>query len=271
MRINIKIAEKWNDLTPWQLRMIGRTLYKNESFEPKAFVLLLLVILTIQKPSIIAFLKTARLLLKVPVSDLKHYTDFVLDDSAFLTKFPVYLKSGRKKLYGPAPRLSNISISELSYADTFYYNWKTAGNDVDLERLVAVLYRLPIKSDKTHIDDIRVPFNKLLLPERAKLTDKISMAEKYIVGLAYEGSRQILINRYKNVFPKSPKSDDETSVKPKAKVYHPFSEIITTMVLDETQPFGSLPEAEIANAVSFLEIYDESIARQRERERKFKK
>ena len=39
------------------------------------------------------------------------------------------------------------------------------------------------------------------------------------------------------------------------------------MAMDEVQVFGNLQQTEKANAVQFLRIYEESIIRQRERER----
>lgn len=265
-----RFPTKWNELSPWQLNMIGRILYKNEKFDPKVFVVLLIVVLSMPRPTIKNFFKSSYLLLRIPLTELEGYTNFILDENENLTRFPNSIKAGFKTVYGPAPRLSNVSIEELSYADTFYYNWKTEKKDIDLERLVAVLYRLP-KKQRKNVDDIRIEFNKLLLPKRSKLTEKIPMFKMYIVALAYEGSRNVLVSRYKNVFPTQVNSEEKDIKTPKKnRPYQPFSKIITSMVLEETQPFGKLQDASKANAISFLEIYDESIKRQKDLEKRLK-
>lgn len=266
MRINYNIPTKWNELSFWQLKMIGRILYSNSEIEKRFLQEIIVFILLIKKPSLWLALKAIFLFSRIPASQLREYGDFILSDNDRLTKFPTKIKVGRfynrKTLSGPGIRLSNISIGELSYADAFYYNWITEGKTADLQRLTACLYR-PI-SPEPNSEDIREPFNRLLLPQNAQLTDKIPLHVQYIIALAYQGSRFTFMDKFKNVFPKSKVSEEDPKPK-KKKAYQPFSKIINAMAMDETQVFGTLPQTEKANAIKFLEIYEETIIQSNKR------
>ncbi|WP_417365892.1 hypothetical protein [Flavobacterium beibuense] len=258
MRIDIIIPEKWDDLTEWQHNRIGWILF-NKLFQGEFFKYAILMVLLTPKPTFKNAVKIFYLLSRVPLEDLLQYTDFVFDSEAILTRFRPYykVKSGFKKvnIYGPSQRLANISILELSYADTFFYNWITEGKDIDLHRLCAVLYR-PLNS----------PFSESNLVANSKLTDTIPLHQKYMIALAYQGSRTVFIKRYPHVFPKS-KSQEKKPKKGK-KAYHPFTSVINAMVMDEVQPFGPLDKAEQANANKFLEIFNEMLLRQKRQKTK---
>lgn len=274
MRIDFKIAQHWNDLSEWQVRAIGRFMFssRNETIESKRFKQFVLSVLIIPKPTIKNILKSVVLLSQVPFSELEQYTAFVFDQKELLTRFPNRIKIGqwpfRKTIYGPAPRLANITIEELSYADTFYYKWVTDNNLDDLHRLTAILYR-PTKWNRS-ADDRRVPFSALALESNSRITDAIPLSVKYMIAHAYYGCRQNFINRHPNVFPQPKKSDDEQeeAPAPKPKVYQPFSKIIDAFAMDEVQIFGSHQQVEKVYASKFLAIYEESIKREREKERK---
>ena len=142
MRIDIKVPTKWNELTPFQLKMIGRLLYSKTEFEQKFFKQLLVVVVFIPKVRFIHFWKFFLLLREVSFNDLLSYTDFIFDENDNLTQFPESFKVRRSwfktiRLYGPGIRLQNITINELSYADAFYFNWIQKGSDDDLQNNVA--------------------------------------------------------------------------------------------------------------------------------------
>jgi hypothetical protein len=60
-----------------------------------------------------------------PISELEQYTAFVFDQKNY-SRFPNQIKNWSlaisQTVYGPAPRLANTTIEELSYADTFIIN-----------------------------------------------------------------------------------------------------------------------------------------------------
>jgi hypothetical protein len=261
MRIDITVPTKWNELTPFQLKLIGRLLYSKKEFEKKFFRQLLATVIFIPKFRFIHFWKFFLILREVGFDGIIQYADFIFDENDALTKFPEFYKVGRTKLYGPGERLQNISINELSYADAFYFNWINKSDEKDLQRLVACLYR-PAGTNNQE-SDIRKPFNKLLLPKNAELTDRIALSDMYIIALAYQGSRETFKKRYPYVFPKPLKSEEEETIKPNKPIkYTPFSKLVNAMAMDEVQVFGTISETENANAMQFLELYNETLLRE---------
>lgn len=271
MRINFKIAQHWNDLSEWQIKAIGRFMFTsgNEQTETKLFKKVVLSILIVPKPTIKNIVKSVILLSNVTFSELEQYTNFVFDPKELLTRFPDQIKIGRwpfrKTVYGPAPRLANTTIEELSYADTFYYKWKTENDVNDLHRLTAILYR---PSAEPTLEDKRIPFSSLTLESNSRITDGIPLPVKFMIAHAYAGCRQNFINRNPNVFPKPKVTEDEAEKTPKKpKPYQPFSKIIDAFAMDEVQIFGNHQQVEKVFAPKFLSIYEESIKRERAKER----
>jgi hypothetical protein len=274
MRINFKIAQHWNDLTEWQIKAIGRFMFtsRNEQTETKLFKKVVLSILIVPKPTFKNIIKSVVLLLQVPFSELEQYTNFVFDQKELLTRFPNKIKIGRwpfrKIVYGPAPRLANTTIEELSYADTFYHKWMTENDINDLHRLTAILYR---PSAEPTQEDKRIPFSNLTLESNSRITDAIPLPVKFMIAHAYYGCRQNFINRHPNVFPQKKAVEGEEEKTPaKPKPYQPFSKIIDAFAMDEVQIFGNHQQVEKVFAPKFLSIYEESIKREREKERQRK-
>lgn len=261
------IPQSWNELNDFQLKLIGRLLCSSDRLGANSFKLLLIAILVMKHPNIKYIFKVVYLYSKVPFSELIGYADFIFNENENLTRFIPKIKVGnfwnKKTLYGPGIRLNNISIEELSYVDAFYYNWIKDNKIINLQRLVACLYRPESKNPTP--EDIREPFNKLLLPKNSILTDKIPFHIQYTIALAYQGSRLKLIARYPNVFPKPTQSEEEAPKLKKKSSYQPFSKIINAMAMDEVQVFGTLGETEKANAVQFLEIYEQTIINSRKK------
>ncbi|NRT11537.1 hypothetical protein [Flavobacterium sp. 14A] len=277
MRINYNIPQKWNDLTESQIRFMGRFMFnsRNEQISNRAFKLAVLSVLLVPKFTIKNIVKAVLLWSDVPFSELEQYTAFVFDNKELLTRFPSKIKSGkwpfRKTVYGPAARLANVTIQELSYADLFYYKWATENNVADLHRLTAILFR---EKKGNNREDIRAPFSTLLLEHNARITDKIPLAVKFMIAHAYSGCRENFINRNPNVFPR-PKQVTDNNVEDieqqpvkKQKPYEPFSKIIESMAMDDVQVFGNHQETEKVYAAVFLSVLDEKIVRSKELERK---
>jgi hypothetical protein len=252
--------------------MIGRFMFnnRNEQVETRRFKQVALSILIVPKPTLKNIIKSVMLLSQVPFSELEQYTNFIFDEKELLTRFPAKIKIGRwpfrKTVFGPAPRLANSSIEELSYADTFYYKWVTEKNTDDLHRLTAILYR-PTSELETP-EDKRKPFSNLLLESNSRMTDAIPLHIKFMIAHTYYGCRENFINRHKNVFPRKKITEGEEDKKPeKPKPYQSFSKIIDSFAMDEVQIFGNHQQVEKVLAPKFLAVYEESIIRQKERER----
>jgi hypothetical protein len=277
MRIDFKIPQKWNDLSEFQLKMIGHFMFnnRNEQVESKYFKQVVLSLLIVAKPTIKNIIKSVILLTQVPFTELEQYTEFVFDEKELLTRFPFKIKIGRwpvrKTVFGPAPRLANSTIEELSYADTFYYKWITEKNTDDLHRLTAILYRSA--STMANPEDRRKPFSNLLLESNSRVTDAIPLHVKFMIAHTYYGCRENFINRHPNVFPrkKTREGEEEEKAPAKPKPYQPFSKIIDSFAMDEVQIFGNHQQVEKVLAPKFLSVYEESIIRQKERERQNRK
>jgi len=275
INLNSTVAQKWNDLTEFQVSAIGRFMFNamNEQVETKLFKKFIISVLLVPKFTFGNLIKSIVVLAQVPFSELEQYTRFVFDEKELLTRFPAVIKVGRwpfrKRVYGPAARMANSTIEELSYADTFYYKWITEKNTDDLHRLTAILYRT--KGTGSKKEDPREPFSSLLLEKNSRMTDAIPFSVKFMIAHAYHGCRQNFINRHRNVFPQKKAVEGEEEKAPKkTKPYYPFSKIIDAFAMDEVQIFGSHQQVEKVLASKFLSIYDESIIRQREKERNSK-
>lgn len=251
MQINYNIPTTWNQLSLWQLKKIAKIIFSNTDQEQVSF--LLVSYLCIPKLTLKNILKYCYLLMQVPVSQLKEYAAFLYKDTN-LTKFPKKVKS----LYGPTDRLANVNIDEYTYADLFYHNWSTTRKNEDLNRLVAVLYRP--KRNAQHLD-IRKPFTKEALSKHAGVVEKLPRATKLVIAMAFQGSREKIIARYKWVF-----------VKGSGKAsYAPFTKIINAMSRSENQPFGDYYKTKEANIYDFFDVLDEDLKTQKEQERNAKK
>lgn len=272
MRLDFSVPQKWDDLSPWQLGKLGEIFASKKELEIQSYKWLVVIILFLPYPSIRNIGKLLLLLFTIPLKQLEQYADFVFDENLVMTTFPTVSKirdkSGKKVfLIGPAPRMSNSNIMELSYADTFYYQWRKTGDDIHLKRLCAVLYR-PEGVPDFQSTDKRLPFNALTLTENAYLTDQIPVGYMYMIGLAYEGTRQVLQRRYTRIFPQRKQTKEPKHGNAK---YSPFSKIVTAMALDEVNPFGTLEGAERSNAHKFLEVYNEQLIRMDKRQQELDK
>jgi hypothetical protein len=114
-------------------------------------------------------------------------------------------------------------------------------------------------------------FSNLLLEKNAKNTDAIPLPIKFMIAHAYQGCRQNFINANPSVFPQKRVVEEEEEKKSeKPKPYQPFSKIIDSFAMDEVQIFGNHQQVEKVFASKFLSVYEESIKREREKERQRK-
>lgn len=252
MTLNFTIPTNWNQLSQWQLRKIASIIFSDITKEKTSF--LMVSYLFISKPTLKNILKYCWLLMQVPFSELKEYASFLYSETD-LTKFPKQIKT----LYGPADRLANLTIDEFTYADLFYHNWSTQRTTQNLNRLVAVLYR-PKRKEKYISLDVRKPFKKEELSQHAGIVEKLPNNVKLTIAMAFQGSREKIIARYKYVFKKGSGKGS----------YTPFTKIINAMSRSENQPFGDFYKTKEANIYDFFDVLDEELKTQKERERNAK-
>ncbi len=239
--MNYKVATTWNELNSWQLAKIASLLFSG--FSEEKIKRGLVYILFLRKKSIWNSFKMRYLIARVPFAELYKHTAF-LSNATDRTEFPKYLKLGRIKLYGPSARMNNLTIDQFSMADMFYYSWCKTRDTKELNRLVSILY-LPKGKDFSR-KELEHSIYVRLMPRDKKLS----------VVLAYIGSRQLLIQRFKNVFKNSSGSGKSS--------YNSFDKIVFNMARSENQPFGPLPNTKEANLYDFMNILDDELADQKE-------
>jgi hypothetical protein len=178
----------------------------------------------------------------------KEFTEFIFKKNT-RTIFQESIKINGAFYYGPALRLRNVTIGELSLADSLYYNWKHSFNLAYLNALCATLYR---KTDKSAIEtDKRKVFDKLLVDTNTEAFVNLSYKTKLAIAYTYEGCRNNFIDTYKNIFPK--KEATQQTLKNK---YTPFGEIIIDKI--KADP-SKLKTTQNLLATDFLAIYDKDI------------
>lgn len=245
--MNVTVPKEWNKLTNWQIPRLAYALFFPQK-NKRRHLLYIVLVLFLKKPTLKNLWQCCRLFNQVPLSELKTYGDFIFKE-ADLTKF-----INIKGLCGPMPRMTNLTINEFSYADTFYYRWTKNKKEVELDRLVAILYRKPIKGK-------RPKFKFSDTHTYAKQCRKISLSQKMAIFLAYQGSRNIIIKNHKHVFAKGSE---------KSK-YTPFSKIVNNMATATPQPFGDFYKTQDALVYDFMKILNQQIADQNKQNKKRKK
>lgn len=273
MEINFEIAENWNKLNTYQ---VGEILYLFQHQEKKDSIFrekLLSILFVDEDPqeethsSNFKCEKYAKLLRETTPARLEEQfkpLDFLFKEMT-LTNFPPVVEIKGQKFYGPANRLANLSIEEFSFCDHLFYSWQTTQNIQFLDILVTTLYR-PLNVS-TNINDIREPFSRHNMSLRSSILPQLDERLKLNIGFAFQGSRNVIINRFPIVFPKSKFKKE----KPKVIKYKTFSPMINSMSLGESQPLGNLHEIKNSNVNDFFEIVQETIIMSRKRQEELKK
>lgn len=270
--INLTVPQRWNDLSDNQLQKILKCLHYNREVTDSIKLELLVYLFLDDKNDKKSIGEFQQILANIPLNTvdrdilyLSSYLEFILNDIN-LTKFPSELIIDGKTYYGPADRLSNLTIEELSFADHIYFNWITTGKQIELDRLVTVLYR---EKTKIHnINDIREDFSRHTLSQRGSILPTLDEEIKLAIGYAYKGSRDLMFSKFKIIFPTN-KNTLKQGVRKPVK-YRSFNAMIHTMSMGETMPLGNLHEVKRTNAYDFFTIVQETIIMQRERNKQLK-
>ena len=270
--LEFKIPTEWNKLNLYQASEILYLLSNSTKITSKVKEKLLSILFVDEDPlnedysSNHKCIKYAELLKQTtPAIIDKEFKalDFIFD-SMTLTKFPPTLEVVHNgevlTFYGPANRLANITIEEFSYCDHLFYDWKTKKNSQYLDILITALYR--VKSSDSNQNDIRERFSRHSLSSRSAILPKIDEKIKLVIGHAFQGSRESIINRFPVVFPKQ----KFKTAKPKVIKYRSFNTMINAMVLGENQPLGNLHQVEQTNVIKFFDIVKESILLNRKKQ-----
>lgn len=108
---------------------------------------------------------------------------------------------------GPSDRLFNITFEEYIFSETNYMNYLKSGDDKDLDKLIATLYRPQDPKWNFNMDhyqgDSRVPFNSHTIDARAKSIKRYPKDAKMAIVLFYQGCKNFLADQFPHVFERS--------------------------------------------------------------------
>lgn len=242
--------ETWNELTGDQLVQVLQVLEKDWPAEKKLLRL-------VQR---LAGLSSRRFLF-ADVDEIAEYfylLQFLLEGNT-LTKnlLPEY-----KGFYGPADSLSNLLVKEYIYAESYYLAYKEQGSLLDLDNLVAVIYR----PGKEHYDyqlnpdgDQRIAFNENLIGHYGSQLHHWSLEVKQAIVHWFEGCRLKMIEDYSDVF-----SGDGGEPAKRGML-----SIVVGMA--ETATFGTFQQVEQLNLHTFMIGLSEAVEKSRLMEQQLKK
>lgn len=266
MTLNFNIPTNWNELSERQRVKISDLVFSAEEGSKGIYFAALYHLFCPSVRWSLAGLKEnykfLRMILQVRFSDLIPHIEFIFKDLS-LTKFPKYVTIAGKRYYGPANRLSNVSIDELNFAYRFYFDWITTKDVTALDRLVTVIYR-PARKKKR--GDIREPFDKENVMSRGTVFPQLPLDQKIAIGLAFKGSVDYMFAKFPVLFP--PSKEKKPAKKPK---YHSMVPMINAMFLYENQPLGPRKDVIKTNAYVFFDIAQETVIANQKREAELKK
>lgn len=265
MRLNFNIATSWNELTTRQRSKISDLIFNSDPGEQGVYFAVLFHLFcpsSWTKPKAWKERwKFLRLIKQVPFRELTTYIEFIFTDLK-LTKFPKSVKIGGIEYFGPADRLSNVSIEELNFAYKFYFDWISTKDISALDRLVTTLYRPATNEIK---GDVREAFNEHLIQSRGSIFPKLKEEQKISIGFAFKGSVEYMFSKYPVIFPVS---KSKTKSKPK---YHSMVPMINAMFMGENQPLGPRSEVIKTNAYIFFDVAQETVKDDKKRELELKR
>lgn len=243
---NITVAKSWNELNDWQLQEISH-LYLNTPVEKfhEAYVKMILLVYQ-QENTGRALFNLHKLTQNVPISELEKHTRYLKEKTDFY-KFPEI-----PGLIKPTDRIGNISVRQFSTIDTFFHHWNKERSLINLQRLVASLYRIKEKYDDLDLAAVH------------EITKNIPVKQMESIALAFLFTRHLIANDFPVVFPKpKQKSEEEKKIKPvftkKDQQFIPFDKIIIGMSMDELQPLGKKQDVNEVRIYEFLSVLSESI------------
>jgi len=129
--------------------------------------------------------------------------------------FPV-LHANKLKLTGPSDGLSNITYKEFMHADDLHYKYSKSGNERDLDKLIAVLFRpfdkeMKVSSPK-YKGDLRIQFNDFQIDYYADFTACLNPEIKQAILFFYEGCKKLIAQMFPYVFVKGNSTGGEIDV-----------------------------------------------------------
>lgn len=250
--IEISIVDNWDELNRNQVLYIAKhlpawrmMLLATEVSMQKARALLLIELIVNKTPAELK--EICELFSKYDFEgndiNLLSITDFVFQKNGLvLNKIPDISISATKKIYGPADRLDNISIHEFSFAINYFNLYNTTKDEMYLDYLVCVLYRVKSAGGEER-GDIREPFNMYTADKYLKEISKLDYSYKEAIYLFFQGCLESWLIAFPLVF-KRGTEEQKTSATQKT-----FLDIILNI---SGGKFGTFNETKNENAYLVL-------------------
>lgn len=263
------IPQTWNELNAWQRTRIAGIIYNSKNGDNGVYFAVIYYLFVSAPWYKLRGLKEVFrfyfLIRQVPISEYIVYCEFVFK-GLDLTKFPKYITLNSKKYYGPADRLANLSMAELALSYKFYFSWMVQKSEVDLDRLITVLYRPEAPTHLKKLGDIREPFSEHTLRERSGILPNAKPDLKIAIGFAYKASTELIFSRYPELFPKP-----KISKKDKPPKFQSFVPMMRMMAMGENQPLGDYEKVQQTNANMFFDVAQETIRIDKKRQLEMEK
>jgi hypothetical protein len=186
---------------------------------------------------------------------------FLLGKNGLRTWLVPVIRHRLRKYYGPKSELGNITVEEFTLCELCLERYQQTGEVKYLETLAAILYR-PRRWRHVN-DDIRKPLTVHGYVKRSKRFAALPHVLKVAIYLNYEGCRNFLHDRHKDVFQKG--NDKAGNAKPGITSW---STIVQSAAGDI---FGPLESTRQSNLHDFLSRLGVRMKEAREFEAKYGK
>jgi len=117
-----------------------------------------------------------------------------------LTSFELYGET----YYAPASSLTNISLHEYIFSETYYHHYASTGKEEYLNLFIATLYRPQARNYDETQGDKREAFNDFIIEKHAKLISALPAHVKTSIRWFYEGSSVYIHKKFASVFQGAP-------------------------------------------------------------------
>jgi hypothetical protein len=225
--------QSWEEITPKQLRAWGKVCLLKAKVED-----------AMKAISYIFFNVDKKLFDQLEDSQhhaIHHKISFLKKNDCYFWIIPSFWFFLRK-YYGPANRLSNLTINEYRTTELYYQLYMGTNDPKFLNLLIATLYRP--KRAKQGNNDMRADYQEIDAQKRATSFKWLPVSLKYAILFNYEGCRHYIHNhpKLKKLFPK-PKEGAKA-------VLNDYDVMIQTVA---GGAFGNYKETGEINLYTFLE------------------
>lgn len=194
--VSIDIPETWNELTRRQLLNVSKWLDADMPEAPKKLKLLM----ALMDVRWYQFALQWKFFFLDPnaIPDLLKLTDFLFEENKLSNWLIDNVKVKGQRLFGPMDKLSNITLGEFSFTETYFMQFHQNQSDHYIHKLIAVLYR-PADMGVDE-GDIREEFNEYKIENRAILISKLPNNVKLAILYNYIGCRNAIVSLFPRIF-----------------------------------------------------------------------